>query len=444
MRAGRSEPITAGVARQLRLTTLAVVAVAAVAIGLASRYVLCVQAQRFFCSEAQLCAAALVPGRDGDLSRSIARLQDRYPDLLAVATLDTYGRPRRIYPDRPVYRDAVAAVLAAYGGPVTTRASENGEPISVAGAVVSINGSPSPVARRVLLLLRADAYRTETRWVLLAATAVVGLAAVLAAFRLHWWFTRRVARPLRQLATRSREAMERSGRDPAFDACDWSETERLTEQFRELLQELAVREARYRGLEVESERRFRRRLRGFDRMLRRAKDKAMIDPLTRLRNRAFLEEELEPFFEHYATRGVDVAAVMMDVDNFKHYNDTHGHQHGDALLRFLGALMRGGLRPTDYAIRYGGDELLLLLPETTAEQAVTIADRLLKLFGQHVTCLGPHHNLSLSAGVASLKDDGPVNGQALVAQADVALYIAKRQGKKTVARRPAATSAASR
>jgi len=433
------------VARQLRVTTLVVVAAAALAIGLASRYVLCLQAQRFFCSEAQLCAAALVPGRDGDLSDSIARLQGRYRDLLAVATLDTYGRPRRIYPDRQVYRNAVATVLAAYGGPVTTQASEDGEPISVAGAVVSINGSPSAAARRALLLLRADAYRTETRWILLAATAVVALAAVLAAFRLHWWFTRRVARPLRQMADRSREAMERSGRDPVLDAYGWTETDRLTKQFRDLLQELTVCEARYRGLELESERRFRRRLRGFDRMLQRAKDKATIDPLTRLRNRTFLEEELEPFFERHATRGVDVAAVMMDVDNFKQYNDTHGHQKGDALLRFLGSLMSGGLRPTDYAIRYGGDELLLLLPETTADQAVTIADRLLKLFGQHVTCLGRQHELSLSAGVASLKADGPVNGQALVAQADVALYVAKRRGKKTVARRPtpATTSTAS-
>lgn len=170
--------------------------------------------------------------------------------------------------------------------------------------------------------------------------------------------------------------------------------------------------------------------------LRQVKDQAVTDPLTGLRNRAYLEKQFEPLFQKQVARSAELAAVMLDVDNFKTYNDTLGHQAGDALLRSLGALLRGSIRPTDVGVRYGGDEFLLLLPGANAEQAAMIAGRIIKTFGQNISRLGQRVPVSMSAGVASLQRDGCESGHALVKQADAALYAAKRSGKNTVSTSP--------
>jgi len=166
--------------------------------------------------------------------------------------------------------------------------------------------------------------------------------------------------------------------------------------------------------------------------LRRVKDQASTDPLTGLRNRAGLETQLELLYQQQVVRDADLAAVMLDTDNFKTYNDTHGHMVGDELLRSIGALLRQSIRPADIAVRYGGDEFLLLLPGANAEQASVIAGRIVKLFSQQSGHLGQHDTVSMSAGVASLRGDGCESGHALVHQADVALYEAKRNGKNMV------------
>ncbi len=166
--------------------------------------------------------------------------------------------------------------------------------------------------------------------------------------------------------------------------------------------------------------------------LRRVKDQASTDPLTGLRNRAGLETQLELLYQQQSVRNADLAAVMLDTDNFKAYNDTHGHMDGDALLRSIGALLRQSIRPADIAVRYGGDEFLLLLPGANAEQASVIAGRIVKLFSQQSGRLGQQDAVSMSAGVASLRGDGCDSGHALVHQADVALYEAKRNGKNMV------------
>ena len=215
-------------------------------------------------------------------------------------------------------------------------------------------------------------------------------------------------------------------------ASEWLETAQVAERIGELQKEIINGEAQVRWLERESQRKIHDRELGFDRQLRRARDMATVDPLTKVRNRSFLEDELEALFERHRVKGDDLAVIMIDVDNFKQYNDTKGHQLGDAVLRFAGALLRGGVRPADHAIRYGGDEFLLLLPEASGEEAEVVADRLVKLFGQYAMRLGREHKLSISAGIASLKADAPHSGHELVACADAALYAAKRKGKNTV------------
>ena len=107
-------------------------------------------------------------------------------------------------------------------------------------------------------------------------------------------------------------------------------------------------------------------------------------------------------------------------------------QAGDTLLRLVGNLLGGAIRPEDHAVRYGGDEFLLLLPDTNSQQAGAIAERLVRLFAQYTMPLGRGCDLSISAGVASIQADAVGSGQALVARADAALYAAKRRGKNTV------------
>ena len=436
MEDGRLPPVSPAFTRTARRSMLSLAAFAVVLFGLAGGQVLRLQSRRAITEQANLCAAALVPGRDGDLSDSVARLQARSDRLIAVATLDPFDNLHTVYPDRPAHRSAVLLALAQAASPVTTISPTTGEPVAVTGVVVPLNGSPSPFATKVLILLQTGSYTGA--WLAVTATVALLVAGIgLASTRwLCGWFDRQVAGPLRHMAGAAADVEAAAEYVAVLDAGRWRETAQIARGFEELMQTLADSDARTRRREHEVEVQMRRREIGFGRQLRQAKDQAATDPLTGLRNRAYLEEHLEPLYHRQMARNAELAAVMMDVDNFKAYNDTHGHQVGDALLRFIGALLRGSIRPADVAVRYGGDEFLLLLPDAGVEQAAAIADRLVKLFGQFTGRLGREDAVSMSAGVASSHTAACENGHALVNQADASLYAAKRGGKNTVSITP--------
>ncbi|MGB2985799.1 MAG: GGDEF domain-containing protein [Phycisphaerae bacterium] len=429
----RPKRLTPAFARKLRRTTLLLVVCAVVAFGITTERLLRSHNRRFLAEQAQLCAAALIPGPNGDLSESVERVRSRYDRLIAVATLDAFDNLYMVYPERPAHRRAVLSVLADGTDPVAMTSPDDGESLTISGVVVPLNGSPSPTARKVVILLRSDSYGADWVGATTMFALLVGVVGILGAESVRRWFDRRIARPLRNMATVVTSPFDGMEHVPTLEPGGWRETAEIARRFHELFRNMAETGARARRMERQAERRLRKRQLGFDRQLRRAKDRATLDPLTRLRNRRFFEEELGPLFERCQAKDGELAAVMFDLDNFKHYNDTHGHQVGDTLLRFVGALLRGAIRPTDHAIRYGGDEFLLLMPDANAKQAAAIAERLVKLFGQYATRLGRDHHLSISAGVATLKADVPENGQDLVAKADAALYTAKRRGKNTVA-----------
>ena len=169
------------------------------------------------------------------------------------------------------------------------------------------------------------------------------------------------------------------------------------------------------------------------RELRQTQRKAWTDPLTRLGNRRLLDEKLGEIFQAQQRSSDDLAVVMIDLDNFKPLNDTMGHKAGDDLLKFAGELLRQCVREDDLAVRYGGDEFLLLLPGASAEDARTIADRTVRLFAQQTRLLKIEPRPSMSAGVASIRDHGPASPETLLLMADAALYTAKRAGKSQVA-----------
>lgn len=157
------------------------------------------------------------------------------------------------------------------------------------------------------------------------------------------------------------------------------------------------------------------------------------DPLTGLYNRAWLNEMLPKLAARAATDGSPLSLVMIDLDYFKRFNDTHGHIAGDAALAAAAGVIRGALRPSDFAVRYGGEEMLAVLPDTPPQQATMVAERLcqrLRLAVVFPDMRLPLPHLTGSFGVASLMagDDE----RSLMAAADAALYRAKEAGRDRV------------
>ena len=122
---------------------------------------------------------------------------------------------------------------------------------------------------------------------------------------------------------------------------------------------------------------------------------------------------------------------LIDVDHFKHINDTLGHPSGDTTLRLFAALLRGGLRPGDLLARWGGEEFLVLLPETPLEEAACVMERLRERCADPASWIDqPQLRITFSAGLAVHKTGEPTH--AVVAQADSALYRAKDAGRNRI------------
>lgn len=157
------------------------------------------------------------------------------------------------------------------------------------------------------------------------------------------------------------------------------------------------------------------------------------DPLTGLYNRRYLEESLTREIARCARREFPLSVMMLDVDHFKQFNDTHGHAGGDALLAAVGQLLSSRLRGEDIACRYGGEEFTVILPEAGPEQAMHHADELrLALSQLSVPFAGKTlPPITASIGLASYPGDG-VAGPSLLRTADAALYRAKREGRNRV------------
>jgi diguanylate cyclase (GGDEF)-like protein len=163
------------------------------------------------------------------------------------------------------------------------------------------------------------------------------------------------------------------------------------------------------------------------------RNQSICDPLTGLFNRRYMEESLEREFSRANRHKSSVAIVMLDLDHFKRFNDTFGHQAGDELLRALGDLLKKNTRSQDIACRYGGEEFALVLSDSSLEGAYKRAE----ILRQQVKQLSVEYDgktlgaVSVSMGVAVFPDHGTTMGDVLRAS-DQALYSAKREGRDRV------------
>ncbi len=156
-----------------------------------------------------------------------------------------------------------------------------------------------------------------------------------------------------------------------------------------------------------------------------------IDWSTKLWNYGKFQQRLSYELERSKITDAPVSLVMVDVDNFKNYNDTLGHVRGDSALREIAAVLQQKSRKVDTVARYGGEEFVIIMPNTFKENARLFAERLRneveKVFVEE-TALPPKNALTISCGIASYPDDSSTKDD-LIAMADMALYEAKRAGK---------------
>jgi diguanylate cyclase (GGDEF)-like protein len=162
-------------------------------------------------------------------------------------------------------------------------------------------------------------------------------------------------------------------------------------------------------------------------------EQAITDPLTGLYNRRYLKELLPRELVRGKRSGESIALILADIDHFKRVNDTFGHEAGDRVLTTVGALIKGNVRGSDIACRYGGEEFALVLPETGTEAAQRRAEDIRLALGQlSLNYLGkPIGRITISLGIALFPEHGE-DMDTLLRAADEALYDAKGAGRDRV------------
>lgn len=161
---------------------------------------------------------------------------------------------------------------------------------------------------------------------------------------------------------------------------------------------------------------------------------SITDPLTGLLNRRYLEERLTDELNRSERYDYAMSCLMIDIDDFKSYNDRNGHQAGDVALKMTAHALKAALRSADVACRYGGEEFCILLPQTSLSEAGVIAERMRQRVAEKEYPFGksqPRGNVTISIGISTLGKYIDT-GEKVIAAADRALYTAKSQGKNRI------------
>lgn len=162
---------------------------------------------------------------------------------------------------------------------------------------------------------------------------------------------------------------------------------------------------------------------------------ATVDGLTELYNHRYFQDTLKKQMDIARRYNQKFSLIIVDIDFFKKFNDTYGHQVGDAVLRQVAKILKDNSRATDYVCRYGGEEMTIILPNTSAEDALFNANRICKAVADTPFYITPIEktNITISLGVATFPDNAQ-NPQDLIEWADKGLYYAKEHGRNQVGR----------
>lgn len=167
------------------------------------------------------------------------------------------------------------------------------------------------------------------------------------------------------------------------------------------------------------------------RLLQTMKQQANVDELTGLYNRRFLEDYARKLLAMASRKNTPVSLIMMDLDHFKSFNDLHGHEIGDRILRHFAKTMSLTMRETNLAARYGGEEFVVLLPDTNAKACMLVAERIRYAVERMIVPSGtdkPLPKITVSLGIAVYPDHGRALEE-LLSASDKALYESKRMGR---------------
>ncbi len=252
----------------------------------------------------------------------------------------------------------------------------------------------------------------------------VGLLSLVAAIPFGFLLVRRIVGPLEGLA----EAMNgfSEGRlDIRSHVHRRDEIGRLAGAFNQMADQHQQTHMRMARLNAELEERVAYRT-------QQLRELASRDPLTGLYNRRHFGEVLNRSFAEALRYRSDLSCMMIDLDDFKKANDIFGHQRGDELLQLATGTIVGQLRTADVAARYGGDEFILLLPQTDTERANILGERIVARFNAELAERFPEATVRMSVGIASLHSVDAADAETLIRLADRALYDAKARGKNRI------------
>lgn len=252
----------------------------------------------------------------------------------------------------------------------------------------------------------------------------VGLLATLVAIPLGFFLIRRIVSPLEGLA----DAMLRFSQgdlDVRSPVTRRDEIGRLAAVFNLMADQHRQTHERIVRLNEELEKRVAQRT-------QQLRELASREPLTGLYNRRYFNETLERRFSEALRYESDLSCVMADLDGFKGVNDAFGHQIGDELLVLTAETISSQLRTADVAARFGGDEFIVLLPQTDGDRARVLAERIVERFTHEVRERLPQIRMTMSLGIASLSSPEAGDAESLIRTADHALYEAKASGKNRI------------
>ena len=156
------------------------------------------------------------------------------------------------------------------------------------------------------------------------------------------------------------------------------------------------------------------------------------DPLTRLFNRRGLEDALHVSFAQASRQELSTSAVMLDIDHFKKVNDSFGHDTGDQVIRAVATILERLCRASDVVARTGGEEFLIILPDTSLESARVLAERIRSAIGDHPLIV-EEQRIAITVSLGAACSHGDVDLSQLTREADQAMYLAKRGGRNRVA-----------